>query len=83
MSDFFTDLESAVKRVASTVSSEVSVAAREQQVKEAFQTLGRMYYKAVKSGEPAEGEAFSEQVTRIEELLRQIDELRSNQKVPE
>ena len=83
MSDFFTDLESAVKRVASSAKAEVTVAAREQQVKEAFQTLGRMYYKAVKSGEPAEGEAFSEQVTRIEELLRQIDELRSNQKVPE
>lgn len=82
MSDFFSDLESAVKRVASSVSSEVTLAAREQKVREAFQTLGRMYYKSIQSGEGAETSELTQQVQKIETLLQEIDELRANQKMP-
>ena len=82
MADFFDELGSAVKRVASTVSSEVTVAAREQKVREAFQTLGRLYYQSAKAGESTDGEKFREQVERIEALLREINELRANQKIP-
>ena len=83
MSDFFNDLESAFKRVASSVSSEVTLAAREQKAREAFQTLGRMYYKAVQSGAPVENGELQEQVQKIEALLQEINELRSNQKMPD
>ena len=83
MSDFFSDLESAVKRVASSVSTEVTLAAREQKVREAFQTLGRMYYKAVQAGETGEDSELTAQVQKIEVLLQEINELRSNQKMPE
>ena len=83
MSDFFSDLESAIKRVASNVNTEVTRAAREQKVREAFQSLGRLYYQAVQEGTALEGGALQEQVERIEILLQEINELRNNQKMPE
>lgn len=81
MSQFFEDLEAAVRKVASNVSTGVTVAAREQKAKEAFQKLGRMYYRAVKAGERPKGEAFDEQVAKIEALLQEINDLRSNEQV--
>lgn len=81
MSDFFSDLEHAVRRVASNVSTEVSVAAQEQKVKEAFQTLGRMHYNAVQQGVAPEGAEFEAQVAKIRTMLANINETRHNQNV--
>ena len=81
MSDFFSDLEHAVRRMASSVSSEVSLAAQEQKVKEAFQTLGRMYYKAVQQGRTPEGADFDAQTAKIRAMLANINETRRNQNV--
>ncbi len=83
MPDFFSDLESAFKRVASTVSSEVTLAAREQKVREAFQTLGRMYYKALQEGAATDSDELRQQANKIHALLQEIDEMRANQKMPD
>ncbi len=81
MSDFFNDLGKAVQRVASNVGTEVSVAAKEQKVKDAYQTLGRMYYEAARQGDAPYGEKFDAQVSRIQALLEEIQTQRKNQKV--
>lgn len=81
MSNFFDDLGNAFKKLADDVSTEVSVTAKQQKVKEAFQQLGRMYYQAVCRGKEPAGEEFDRQVALIRDLLRQINDLRSNANV--
>lgn len=81
MSDFFDDLGKAVRRAANSVSTEVSVAAQEQRLREAYQALGRMYYEAVQAGNPAQGEAFDAQVSRVRALIANINETRRSQNV--
>ncbi len=81
MSNFWEDLTGAARKVASGVSTEVTIAAREQKAKEAYQKLGRMYYRAAKNGECLTGREFDEQVAAIEALLRQINDLRYNENV--
>lgn len=83
MSDFFDDLGKAARRVASNVGTEFSVAVQEQKVKEAYQTLGRLYYKAAQEGTEIQGGEFDTQVVKIRDLLAQIEELRRNQNVTE
>lgn len=79
MANFLNDLGAALKKVASDVSSEVSIAGKEQNLKEAFQTLGRMYYQSAKKGEALSGAEFSAQMEKIELLKLEIRQLRSNQ----
>ena len=72
MSDFFSDLGNAARRVVSGVSTEVSVAALEQKVKDSQRLLGQMYYQAVSGGEPVEGPGFDAQVETIRRLQEEI-----------
>lgn len=81
MSDFFEDLGKAVRRVANNVSTEVSVAAQEQRVREAYQALGRLYYENVQAGKVPEGQEFDAQVSKIRALLANIHETRRSQNV--
>lgn len=81
MSDFFDDLGNAFRRVANSVSTEVSVAAQEQKVKDAYHTLGRMYYQAVQQGKSVTGAEFDAQTAKIRELMDSIKEARRNQNV--
>ncbi len=81
MSNFIDDLSSAVKRVASSVSTEVTVAAREQKLREAYQKLGRMTYQAHVNGREAKGPKFDAQIFAIDDLRRQIEELRRQENV--
>ncbi len=81
MSDFFDDLGKAVRRAANHVSTEVSVAAQEQRVREAYQALGRRYYEAVEAGKAPEGQEFDAQVSKIRALLANIHETRRSQNV--
>lgn len=81
MSEFFSDLGKAARRVVSNVGTEVSVAALEQKVKEAYQSLGWLYHEAVRAGEEPRGEAFDTQLQKISDLKEQIKEKRRNQKV--
>lgn len=81
MSDIFGKLGAAAKRAANTVSTEVNVAAEEQKIREAYQALGKLYYKAVKKGEPTEGLDFSDQIRRIEAGLKRVAELKESKNV--
>lgn len=78
MSDIFQDLGDAARRFAGNVSTEVSVAALEQKVADAYRGLGRMYFEAAQRGERCEGPAFDRHVERIAELLEQIRQKRYN-----
>ena len=81
MSEFFSDLGKAVRRMANDVSMEVSVAAQEQRLREAYQALGRLHYEAVQAGKAAEGDGFDAQMSKIRELIAGIHETRRNQNV--
>ena len=81
MADFFSDLGAAVRRMASDVSTEVSIAAKEQKVRELYQNLGRMYYRAVKDEKITATEELAEEINRISEQLREISQMKHNQRV--
>ena len=72
MNEFFDKLGSAARRVASGVSTEVSVAALEQKVKDAQLILGQLYFKAVTEGEAPQGAEFDTQVDTIRRLQEEI-----------
>ncbi|MBQ5711744.1 MAG: hypothetical protein IIV61_03935 [Oscillospiraceae bacterium] len=78
MSDIFDDLSNAARRLAGNVSTEVSVAALEQKVADAYRGLGRMYFEAAQRGERCEGPAFDKHVAEIASLLEQIRQKRYN-----
>ena len=82
MADFLDNLGAALKKVAGDVSNEVAIAGKEQQLKEAFQALGRMHYKAVRAGKEPAGEDFSRQMAQIRTLIQQINDLRDNSRTP-
>lgn len=77
MSNFFDDLGSAIKKVANDVSNEVTIAAREQKLKEAYQKLGKLHYQAIRKGEDPEGQEFDQQTALIRDLIQEIKDLRS------
>ena len=81
MANIFDDLGKAVTRVASSVGTEVHVAAQEQRLKEAYQVLGRMHYEAVRAGNVPAGAAFDAQMETISALIAAIRELRRAQNV--
>ena len=81
MSDFFDDLGKAVRRVANNVSTEVSVAAQEQRLREAYQALGRLCYESAQAGKVLQGEEYDAQVAKIHALIESINETRRSQNV--
>ena len=81
MSDFFDNLGKAVRKVADNVSTEVSAAAQEQRLKEAYQALGRMHYEAAQAGNTAAGAEFDAQMAKINDLITSIREIRQAQNV--
>lgn len=81
MNDFFDKLGAAAKRAANTVSTEVSVAAEEQKVREAYQALGKLYFQAKRTGKELTGEQFDEQCAKVEASLKRINELKNNKDV--
>lgn len=81
MSDFFDTLGAAAKRAASSVSVEVQIAAEEQKIREAYQALGQLYFKASRTGKPTQGMAFADQCRKVEASLRRINELKRSKNV--
>ena len=81
MSNFFDNLGKAVRKVADNVSTEVSAAAQEQRLKEAYQALGRMHYEAAQAGNTAAGAEFDAQMAKINDLITSIREIRQAQNV--
>lgn len=76
MNDFFDKLGAAAKRAANTVTTEVNVAAEEQKLREAYQALGQLYYRAKRSGGELCEQDFAEQFAKIEASLKRINELK-------
>ena len=82
MSDFWSDLGAAVKKAANDVSTEVSVAGKEQKLKEQFLLLGKMHYQAVRQGKPLDSVEFSAQMEKISLLQQEIRDLRDASRIP-
>ena len=80
MADFFNQLGAAVRKITADVSTEVSIAAKEQKIRECYQTLGRMYYRAVKDEKITATEELAEEINRIAELQRDISQMKHNQR---
>ena len=76
MSDFFAKLGAAAKRAANNVSTEVSVAAEEQKIREAYQALGKLYFQAKHTGGELDGLDFADQCRKVEASLKRINELK-------
>ena len=81
MSEFFDKLSAAAKRAANTVSTEVSVAAEEQKIREAYQALGKLYYAAKRSGGQTDGLDFADQCRKIDASVKRINELKRSKNV--
>lgn len=82
MANFFDDLGVAIKKVAGDVQTEVTITAREQKLKEAFQKLGKLHFQAVRGGKTPEGEKFDAVMEEIRTLQKEIADLR-NAKTPD
>lgn len=72
MSDFFSNIGDAARRVASGVGTELSVAALEQKIKDAHRVLGNLYFQAVSQGQSPQGPEFDAQVNTIRRLQQEI-----------
>ena len=81
MNEFFDKLGAAARRAADTVSTEVSIAAQEQKIRESYQALGKLCYKANKEGLAPAGEAFQTHYAKIDECMKRIAELKESKKV--
>ena len=81
MNDFFDKLGAAARRAADSVSTEVSVAAEEQKIREAYQALGKLYFQANRDGKELTGPDFAEQCVKVDESIKRIKELRQRKDV--
>ena len=81
MNELFDKLGAAAKRAANAVSTEVSIVAEEQKLREAYQALGKLYFKASRSGSELEGPAFEEECRKIDEAVKRIEELKRSKTV--
>lgn len=71
----------AAKGAVNSVSTEVSIAAEEQKIRDAYQAIGRLYYSNRKTGKALTGEAFDALVEQIAGGLQRINRLRSGKNV--
>ena len=76
MNELFDKITAAAKRAADTVGTEVNVAAQEQKIREAYQSLGKLYYQAKRDGKELSGEEFTAQCEKIDAAMARIKELR-------
>ena len=76
MNELFDKLGAAAKRAANAVTTEVSVAAEEQKIREAYQALGKLYFKAKRTGGELDGIDFADQCRKVEASIKRINELK-------
>ena len=81
MNELFDKLGAAAKRAANAVTTEVSVAAEEQKIREAYQALGKLYFKAKRTGGELDGIDFADQCRKVEASIRRINELKRSKNV--
>jgi hypothetical protein len=76
MNELFDKLGAAAKRAANAVSTEVNVVAEEQKIREAYQALGKLYFKAKRTGGELDGIEFADQCRKVEASIKRINELK-------
>ena len=81
MNELFDKLGAAAKRAANAVTTEVSVAAEEQKIREAYQALGKLYFKAKRTGGELDGIDFADQCRKVEASIKRINELKRSKNV--
>ena len=81
MNELFDKLGAAAKRAANAVTTEVSVAAEEQKIREAYQALGKLYFKAKRTGGELDGIEFADQCRKVEASIKRINELKRSKNV--
>ena len=81
MNEFLSKLTAAAKRAADTVGTEVSVAAEEQKIREAYQALGKLCYQAKRDGKEVSAEDFDAQCAKVDAALARIKELKDRKNV--
>ena len=81
MDDLFNKLGAAAKRAASSVATEVNVAAEEQKIREYYQSLGKLYYQTQRRGGDLNGADFADYCRKIEAVRRHIAELKDRRDV--
>lgn len=77
MANFLDDLGAALKKAAEDVQNDVTIAAREQKLKEAYQKLGQLHFQAVSQDFVPSNPEIDEVIGRIRALQKEIAELRS------
>ena len=78
MNDFFDRLGNAARRAAGNVAGEVSIAAEKQKLSDAYRTLGKLCYEAIKGNESL---ICDEQIARIDAILARLEELKGRRNV--
>ena len=78
MNDFFDRLGNAARRAAGNVAGEVSIAAEKQKLNDAYRTLGKRCYEAIKGNESL---GCDEQIARIDAIVARMEELKSRRNV--
>ena len=78
MNEFFDKLGNAARRAAGTVAGEVSMAAEKQKLSDAYRSLGKLCYEAMKRNESL---VCDEQIARIDAILARLEELKSRRNV--
>ncbi len=81
MNEIIDKICAVTKHAATSVATEVNVAAEEQKIREAYQLLGKLYFGAKRAGREPEGLEFADQCRKIEMHMKRIKQLRSRKDV--
>lgn len=76
MSEILRDIGKAAQRVLTKVGEEVSCAALEQRIQDAYRDLGRAYHEAVSNGQEPTPEAFQVHMEKIHRLRQELAQKR-------
>ena len=81
MNDFFDKLGAVAHRTVNNVSTDVSILAHEQKLREHYQAIGKLFCQYVSSGMIPEGDEFEEKLTAVAAELERINELKAHKEV--
>lgn len=76
MSDFFDTLGAAARKAASSAATQISIAAEEQKVRQAYQAIGKLYYRQTKNGGSLTGDEFDARIAAADAALERIRSLK-------
>ena len=81
MADFFDTLGAAAKRAAGSMTAELQIAAEEQKIRDCYRNLGRLYFRASRTGRSLTGADFKEECMKVEASLKRINQLKRDKNV--